>query len=86
MNKINNKSNASGALIKNYRFQNNMSEETLANKLQLLGVNLDRHQIFRIEKGKRILKDFELIAICKVLDIDYVELKKVLDNELKSSI
>ena len=85
MNKINENSNSSGKIIEKYRFKKHMSRNGLATKLQLRGVNLDRIQIFRIEKGKRILKDFELITICEVLDINYEDLKKELDNELKSS-
>ena len=85
MRKINGKSNLSGKLIENHRLQKNISREELAQQLQLLGLDLDRVQIFRIEKGKMLVKDFELITICKVLDINYEELKKELDNELKSS-
>lgn len=85
MNKINENSNLSGKIIENYRLEKNMSREDLAKQLQLLGFNIDRVQIFRIEKSKVILKDFELIAICKILEINYEELKKELENKLKSS-
>jgi transcriptional regulator with XRE-family HTH domain len=68
----------SGKIIEKYRVNKNMSREELAGKLQLLGINIDRSGILRIENNQVILKDFELIAICKILEIDY----KDLENEL----
>lgn len=78
MRKYNGKSNISGETIEKYREALNMSRETLAEKLQLAGLNIDRSHIFRIEKNKVILKDFELIAICKILGIKYPELEEKL--------
>ena len=76
MRKYNEQSNISGEIIEKYRVKQNMSREDLAAKLQLLGINVDRSYIYRIERQKVLLKDFELIAICKILDIDYNELKE----------
>lgn len=76
MRKYNEQSNISGEIIEKYRLKQNMSREDLAAKLQLLGINIDRSYIYRIERQKVMLKDFELIAICKILDIDYAELKE----------
>jgi transcriptional regulator with XRE-family HTH domain len=78
MRKFCGKSNMSGKIIEKYRENKNMSREELAGKLQLLGINIDRSGILRIENNQVILKDFELIAICKILEIDY----KDLENEL----
>lgn len=78
MRKLNGKSNISGKVIEKYRLDKNMSREDLAQKLQLCGLNIDRTHVLRIEKGKVIVKDFELMIICEILDIDYAELK----NEL----
>jgi len=47
--------------------------------LELLGVELDRFEIYKIENGKMIVKDFELIALSIVLDIPFDEIKKLLD-------
>jgi len=69
MRKYNGKSNLCGQIIEKYRTEQNMSRENLAEQLQLLGLNIDRTHILRIEHGKVILKDFELLAICKVLKI-----------------
>jgi len=70
MNKYKNKSNISGLIIHNYRVKHNLSLEKLSNKLQLVGITLYPNDIYLIEKGRRIVKDFELIAICKLLEID----------------
>lgn len=78
MRKYNNKSNISGKIIEQYRLKADMSREDLAEQLQLLGLSIDRPHILRIEKEKVIIKDFELLAICKILHIDYYELQNKL--------
>lgn len=78
MRKYNGKSNLYGEIIEKYRLSKDMSREYLAQQLQLLGMNIDRTHILRIEKGEVILKDFELIAICKILKINYSELEEKL--------
>ena len=60
MRKYNGKSNIAGEIIEKYRNLRNMSREDLAEQLQLLGLNLDRSSIHRIERNAVILKDFEL--------------------------
>lgn len=80
MRKYNNKSNISGKIIEQYREKLKMSRDELASQLQLLGINIDRTSILRIENNQVILKDFELVAICKILKINY----KDLENELNT--
>lgn len=80
MRKYNNKSNISGKIIEQYRENLKMSRDELASQLQLLGINIDRTGILRIENNQVILKDFELVAICKILKINY----KDLENELNT--
>lgn len=58
-----------------------MSREELAEQLQLVGLNMDRTHVFRIEKNQLMVKDFELIAICKILNVNYKDLEKeIKDN------
>lgn len=80
MRKYNGKSNVSGKIIENYRNAKNMTREDLAKQLQLLGINIDRSGILRIEKNKVILKDFELLAIIRILNINLEDLQKQLQN------
>lgn len=82
MRKINEKSNIFGELIEKYRIEKNISRVNLAEQLKSLGINMDRTHIFRIEKGKVILKDFELIAICMILNINYAELETNLPKKI----
>lgn len=76
MNKYKNKSNIASILIQRARLEHNLSLEKLSNKLALLGVVLYPNDIFLIEKNQRIVKDFELVAICKVLNINIKNIEK----------
>lgn len=78
MNKYKNKSNISGKVIHDSRVSHGLSLEKLSNKLELLGVTLYPNDIYLIEKEQRIVKDFELIAICKILEIDTKKIKEEL--------
>ena len=43
-----------------------MSQRALADKLQLLGVDVDKNAIQRIESGQRFVTDIEIKAIAKI--------------------
>ncbi len=79
MRKYNGKSNIIGQYIEKALKDKNMTKEDLCRKLQLMGINIVYVHLFRIMKGIVIVKDFELLAICKILDIDCNEFKKLLD-------
>ena len=79
MKKYNNKSNIINEVIKEEREKKNLSKSELSRKLELIGIYLDNTEIKRIEDNRQIVKDFELIALAKVLNIDLNELKKLLD-------
>ena len=51
-----------------------MSQRALADKLQLLGVDVNKNAIHRIEAGLRFVTDIELKAIAAVLDVSYQDL------------
>lgn len=50
------------------------SQRMLADKLQLIGLDVDKNAIQRIECGKRFITDIELVAFCKVFNISPNEL------------
>ncbi len=79
MKKYNQKSNVVGDLVKKHREQKKYTKADLSRKLDLIGVSLDGTEIKRIEDNTQIIKDFELIAFIKVLDISLGELKGLLD-------
>lgn len=70
MKKYNEYSNVVGNVVKEYRIKNNYTKAYISRKLQLLGIDLDVTEIKRIEDNKQTLKDFELIGLIKVLNID----------------
>lgn len=72
--KLNGNANIVGTNIQKYRLQRDLSLRQLSDKLALYGVNLYHSDIFTIENHTRIIKDFELDAICKVLNISYNQL------------
>ncbi|MGN1098628.1 MAG: helix-turn-helix domain-containing protein [Clostridia bacterium] len=51
-----------------------MSQRILAEKLQLLGIDVDKNAVQRIECGKRFVTDIELIALAKIFDVSYERL------------
>lgn len=57
-----------------------MTKEDLCKQLQLRGINIDRWHLYKIINGKVILKDFELIIICKILEVDYNNLKNLVKD------
>lgn len=79
MKKYAEKSNVVGNLIKEYRKKQNLSKTKLCNMLQLHAIYLDITELKRIEDGEMIVKDFELIGLCKVLEIDFEELKNTIE-------
>lgn len=79
MRKYEGKSNISGEFIKEILYEKKIKKEDLCRKLQLIGINIDRWHLYDILDSKVILKDFELVAIFKILDIDLNELKKTIE-------
>jgi len=72
------KSNVSGEFIERILREKNMTKEDLCRKLQLNGINIDRWHLYKIINGKVILKDFELIVILDILDVDFNNLKNLI--------
>lgn len=51
-----------------------LSQSKLARNLQLLGYDVDKHFIHRIENGKRFVTDVDLVMLAKALKISINEL------------
>lgn len=74
-----NKSNAGtnnliGELLAQKRKAMRLSQKKFSDRLQLLGLDVDKNAIQRIECGKRFVTDIELVYICKALGVDPNEL------------
>lgn len=78
MRKYEGKSNVSGEFIEKILREKNMTKEDLCRKLQLNGINIDRWHLYKIINGKVILKDFELITILNILDVDFNNLRNLI--------
>ncbi len=66
--------NLCGDIIKQYRIEKHLSQTQLAALLQNEGVFIERDSISRIEAGKRLLADYELLFLIKVLSIPFQEI------------
>ena len=51
-----------------------ISQRELADRLQLLGLDVDKNAIQRIEAGKRFVTDIETVALAKVLHVSLDDL------------
>ena len=70
------KNNICGEKVYEIRKKQNqkMSQRQLAEKLQILGIDVDKNAIQRIESGQRFVTDLELLAISKVFNVSLNEL------------
>ena len=51
-----------------------MSQRMLAEKLQLIGIDVDKNAVQRMESGQRFMTDVEILAICRTFQITPNEL------------
>ena len=61
--------NLCGERVREARIKAGMSQDTLAAKLQLAGLQIGQMAVSRIETGKRVVPDFELPVIAGVLGV-----------------
>ena len=73
------RNNLCGMRVAMYRKQMNKSQRELADALQLLGLDVDKNAVQRIEAGKRFVSVIELVYLAKVLNVSFVDLLD--DNE-----
>lgn len=67
--KYNDLKNISGNKLKELRKKNKMSQQDLAKKLQLEGIDLTSKEISKIETNNRLVQDFELFAFAKIFKV-----------------
>ena len=68
--------NVCGKNISRFRMELKISQRELADRMQLVGIDLDKNAIQRIECGKRFVTDIEIIAFTQVFGISFEELLK----------
>ena len=73
--------NICGGKVARLRKGMGKSQRELADRLQLLGLDVDKNAIQRIEAGKRFVTDIELVFLSQALQVSVHELLG-LDNTL----
>ena len=75
-NKNNGRNNICGERIKALRlaYPSKLSQRALADKMQLIGIDVDKNAIQRIESGKRFVTDIELRAFSEIFGVEISEL------------
>lgn len=68
------KNNLCGVKIAEKRKKLGISQRQLADRLQLIGLDVDKNAIQRIECGKRFVTDIELKALSETLKITVSDL------------
>ncbi|MBQ6714215.1 MAG: helix-turn-helix transcriptional regulator [Clostridia bacterium] len=66
--------NVCGKNIAIFRTDLRISQRELADRMQLVGIDIDKNAIQRIECGKRFVTDIEIIAFAKVFNKSFDEL------------
>ncbi|MBE6531882.1 MAG: helix-turn-helix transcriptional regulator [Ruminococcaceae bacterium] len=75
-NKNEGRNNLCGDKIRELRLANStkLSQRALADKMQLIGIDIDKNAIQRIESGKRFVTDIELKAFSVVFEVSVSDL------------
>lgn len=66
--------NACGKNIARFRTELKISQRELADRMQLVGIDIDKNAIQRIECGKRFVTDIEIIAFTRIFNVSFEEL------------
>ena len=63
--------NVCGKNVARLRTALKISQRELADRMQLVGIDIDKNAIQRIECGKRFVTDIEIIAFSKIFSVPY---------------
>lgn len=66
--------NVCGKNIAKLRMEMKISQRALADMMQLVGIDIDKNAVQRIECGKRFVTDIEIIAFAEIFKVTYNEL------------
>ena len=68
--------NITGKNIKKIRKDKKITQEDLCARMQVMGYQISRSDISKLENGKRFISDFEVVGFAQALKIDILELFK----------
>ena len=66
--------NVCGKNIAKLRLSLKISQRELADRMQLVGIDIDKNAIQRIECGKRFVTDIEIIGFAKIFNVPFEEI------------
>lgn len=72
--KYNDSHNIAGQHIKQLRAAHNLSQDQVAARMQLAGIQINQKAISRIESGDRVVTDYELMRFAEIFSITPDEL------------
>ena len=81
--KYNEHLNVTGNKIKELRLKNNLSLSELSTKLALIGIDISKPSLHKLETGSRILKDYELFGLSVIFGVPVEEFLSDFLNNLK---
>lgn len=70
--------------LKKIRTAKHFSQADIAKDLNLLGINMHKNDIDRIERNIRTVKDYELYCIAKILKVPMSELLEGIEKHLEN--
>lgn len=83
--KYNNHLNVSNRKIKELRIKNQLSLSALSTKLALWGIDIPKPSLHKLEKGDRIIKDYELYAFSYIFNVPVEDLLGDFISEFKEN-
>ncbi|MCI6378123.1 MAG: helix-turn-helix domain-containing protein [Clostridiales bacterium] len=78
---FNGKSNLCGETIRRLREKKRLSQEQLAAKMQVEGVQINQKAVSRIETGDRVVPDYEVLVFARVLGVEAGQLLREREGE-----
>lgn len=76
------RNNICGINIARLRKALRISQRELADRLQVIDLDIDKNAVQRIESGQRFVTDIEMISLAKVFNVTVEDLLKVDESEL----
>jgi transcriptional regulator with XRE-family HTH domain len=71
--------NLAGPQVRRLRCQRGWSQEQLAAKLQLEGLDISRSSVAKIENGHQAIFDYEILIFCRLFRVSQDALHPALD-------
>lgn len=68
------RNNICGLNVAKYRKMLKISQRELADRLQVINLDIDKNAVQRIESGQRFITDIEIISLAKVFNVSVKDL------------